>query len=112
MSRDEKAVGVIQLIQIFGFLIRGFNLMPFHNGDKLGFMNDGSVACFAAVLPFMIPSEKRQGEAIMKWPDAQSHVPWGVLFILGGGFCIAEGFKASNLTKLIGELLGSTVASV
>merc|ERR1719221_2268825 len=60
----------------------------------------------------MIPSQTRQGEAIMKWSDAQSHVPWGVLILLGGGFCLAEGFKASNLTKLIGELLGSTVASV
>ena len=109
---NEIAVACAQLLQIAGFLIRGFDLLPFHRGGNLGFLNDGSVACWAAVLPFMIPPVKRQGEAIMHWSDAQSHVPWGVLFLLGGGFCIAEGFKASNLTKLIGEVLGSAVASV
>ena len=40
----------------------------------------------------------------MDWRSA-SKLPWEVLLLLGGGFCIANGFKVSGLDEVIGQAL-------
>ncbi len=44
-------------------------------------------------------------DALISWKEVQSRLPWGVLILLGGGFALADGCRASGLSQLLGEEL-------
>jgi len=74
---------------------------------------DGYIAMLGAVAMFIIPSGAKDekgiaipDDRILDWKTAIK-IPWGVLLLAGGGFCIAAAFKANGLTADIGELLKS-----
>lgn len=41
--------------------------------------------------------------SLITWKFIQSKVPWGLIFLLGGGFALAEGSKVSGMATLIGN---------
>ncbi|XP_017107708.2 protein I'm not dead yet isoform X1 [Drosophila bipectinata] len=43
--------------------------------------------------------------SLITWKFIQTKVPWGLVFLLGGGFALAEGSKVSGMAKLIGSAL-------
>ena len=67
-------------------------------------ISDATVATVMALMAFLIPSGVRRSENLMDWRSA-SKLPWEVLLLLGGGFCIAKGFQVSGLDKEIGAVL-------
>ncbi|QDV08349.1 Sodium-dependent dicarboxylate transporter SdcS [Planctomycetes bacterium Poly30] len=80
-------------------------------------ISDATVALALSILMFLIPSgelrstggtEARQG-FLMDWKTA-SGLPWEVLLLLGGGFCLAHGFKISGLDRVVGESLAPLIA--
>ncbi|MFH0792612.1 MAG: DASS family sodium-coupled anion symporter [bacterium] len=73
--------------------------------DRLGlagWVDDGTVAVAMALLLFLIPSGESKGGALMDWATAV-RLPWGILFLFGGGFALAGGFESSGLSAWIGE---------
>jgi len=70
-----------------------------------GMIDDGTVAIAIAALLFVIPA--RGGEtALLDWETARK-LPWGIVLLLGGGFALASGVKASGLGGyLAGHLAG------
>ena len=67
-------------------------------------ISDATVATVMALMAFLIPSGVRRSENLMDWRSA-SKLPWEVLLLLGGGFCIAKGFQVSGLDQEIGAAL-------
>ncbi len=69
---------------------------------------DSTVAVFAVVLMFLVPSGNRAGDGrtsgLLDWESA-SNIPWGLLLLFAGGICIAAGFRASGLDGVIGRSL-------
>ncbi|MEM1193009.1 MAG: SLC13 family permease [Pseudomonadota bacterium] len=69
---------------------------------------DSTVAVFAVVLMFLVPSGNRAGDGrtsgLLDWESA-SDIPWGLLMLFAGGICIAAGFRASGLDGVIGRSL-------
>lgn len=121
MRRDEIAVACCLGLQVFLWITRPFILSPYIGkcadssfGDKYsceaadkkwsGYVDDGTMACIAAFLLFVIPSKDRRNEMVMTEADI-ALLPWGLLILFGGGFCIAEGFKVSGLSEVVGKLL-------
>jgi solute carrier family 13 (sodium-dependent dicarboxylate transporter), member 2/3/5 len=45
------------------------------------------------------------GPALLTWKYAEARTPWNLIFLLGGGFAIAEGGSASGMSKQIGDAL-------
>ncbi|XP_039963386.1 protein I'm not dead yet [Bactrocera neohumeralis] len=43
--------------------------------------------------------------SLVTWKFIQSKVPWGLIFLLGGGFALAEGSKVSGMASMIGNAL-------
>ena len=41
--------------------------------------------------------------SILTWRDVEMKLPWGIIFLLGGGLALAEGFNVSGLAHLIGD---------
>lgn len=107
MSPDEKAVGIIfamtAILWITGsditisdsFAIPGWRTLL--NTPEL---TDASVAIFSATLLFMVPSQVREGKAILTWRAAKE-IPWGILLLFGGGFALAGAFSVSGLSQLL-----------
>jgi sodium-dependent dicarboxylate transporter 2/3/5 len=70
-------------------------------------ISDATVASFMALLCFILPGERggRGGRRfLMDWRTANK-IPWEVLLLLGGGFCLAAGFKESGLDTRLGGAL-------
>lgn len=48
---------------------------------------------------------KKPSPALLTWKVVQQKVPWGLLFLLGGGFALAEGSKVSGMSEYIAHYL-------
>ena len=85
-------------IVIGDFRIAGWsNLFP-----EPGFVKDGTVAVFFAVLLFLIPSKNKKGAQLMDWTTAVK-LPWSIILLFGGGFALARGSVESGMTHWISE---------
>lgn len=110
-KQEERIVFVLfvtlALLWIFrsGFSIQSF-VVPGWSGifKTPGYINDGTVAIFIAMLLFIIPSKSKKGERIMNWETANK-IPWSIVILFGGGFALAQGFVDSGLSVWFGEQL-------
>ncbi len=111
MSYEEKVVLIIFSLLailwitradlIFGdFVLKGWSNI-FHYPK---YINDGTVAITMAIILFIIPSKKEKGGFIMDWKTAEK-LPWEIILLFGGGFALANGFKASGLSSWFGNEL-------
>ncbi|MCK6448992.1 MAG: anion permease [Planctomycetes bacterium] len=73
------------------------------------FVTDGTVALAMAVVCFVVPVDRARGVHLLDWSVAK-RVPWDVLLLIGGGFSLAEAFRASGLDRVIGESLAPLFA--
>lgn len=65
-------------------------------------LDDTIIALMGVMALFLIPVNLRQGEAALDWETAVN-IPWGVLLLFGGGFCLAEAVTGSGLAEWIGK---------
>ena len=117
MTIAEKRTALVCLLTVVGWVFRKdfeFGSVVIPGWASLtglsDWVHDGTVATFGMLLVFMIPSgePKREGEALaprlMDWKNAQT-IPWGIIMIIAGGYCIASGFQATGFTQWVGDQL-------
>jgi len=73
-------------------------------GLSLVYANDASVALVGVLLLFVLPSG--DGGRLLDW-DTAAKIPWGVLVLFAGGLCLANAFKASGLSEMLGNSISS-----
>lgn len=111
MSAGEKRVFAIFMITALGWIFRrdfvfDETVIPGW-GTLLGvgeYVHDSTVAVACAMLLFLLPDGKAPGRRLLDWKAAEG-VPWGVVMIVGGGYAIAESFKATGLAEWMGQEL-------
>ena len=115
MSVPEKRVTIVAAstgllwilrapIDLGGFFLPGWSqLFPVPSS-----VHDSTVAMTMAILLFMLPSGK-SGDAsrLLDWRHAARGTPWGIVFLLGGGFALAAGITDSGLAAWLGAWLGA-----
>ena len=69
--------------------------------DHAPLLQDSTVAMAMATLLFMLPSG-RPDERLMDWDTVSRGMPWGVVFLFGGGFALAHAISANGLAEWIG----------
>ena len=57
-----------------------------------------------AVLLFIIPNMKGEGEKLLSWNDCKK-LPWNLVLLLGAGFAIADGVQSSGLADVLSGIL-------
>lgn len=127
MKSQEKKVLVVActtaLLWIFredirlgDFVIPGWgSLTPYPT-----FIHDATVAMALAILLCILPAGKippgqtagtRPGlpepRFLIDWATIQRGIPWGVVFLFGGGFALAQGLEVSGLAAWIGSAIGA-----
>lgn len=121
MTSHEKSVAFLFVLAVVLFFTRepGFitgwaDLLP---AVKI---KDATPAMFIVIVFFMIPANWRclkflrrnpgrlPNEAtpgLITWKYINQKVPWSLIFLLGGGFALAEGGRVSGMSALLGQSL-------
>jgi len=72
------------------------------------YLSDATVAMATALVLALTPArakEQGMGYHLIEWETIRHGVPWGVLFLFGGGFAMAAGFEQTGLSDWIGTIL-------
>ncbi|MBK9384428.1 MAG: DASS family sodium-coupled anion symporter [Planctomycetes bacterium] len=65
-------------------------------------LGDAGVAIAAGIALFAIPSGGANGDALLRWRDAE-RIPWGVLILFGGGLSLAAAVERNGVAALLGR---------
>lgn len=121
MSFHEKAVGLCFVLSIIlwffrkpQFIAGWAELITQHK------VKDATAALIVVFLLFIIPARpdfiyifskneskrpKVASQSLVTWNIIQKKMPWGLIFLLGGGFALAEASKVSGMSHMIAEHL-------
>jgi solute carrier family 13 (sodium-dependent dicarboxylate transporter), member 2/3/5 len=117
ITRQEKYVLVIWGLMAFLWIFRSpirLGALTVPGWSQLfgqpAYLQDATVAMAMALLLFVIPvpvaaaepASAKHYEALMDWHTVQRGVPWGILFLFGGGFALAGAFEESKLSDWFG----------
>jgi sodium-dependent dicarboxylate transporter 2/3/5 len=72
------------------------------------YLQDATVAMAMALVLCLTPArsdDKKAAYHLIDWETIRHGVPWGVLFLFGGGFAMAAGFEQTGLSEWIGRIL-------
>ena len=100
MSAPEQRVGLLFLMVVALWMSRKW----LNTISGLEGLSDAGIVMTAALLLFVIPSEKRSASRLMDWEDV-ARLPWGVLILFGGGLALAAQVSGSGLAVWLGESL-------
>jgi len=111
--QEKKALAVTTgtaLLWVFRrpITLGGFTLPGWSEAfSEPSLMHDSTVAIAMAVLLFLVPARTADGKAgaLMDWETAARGIPWGIVFLLGGGFALAGGIQETDLALWIGSRL-------
>ncbi|KAK2168613.1 hypothetical protein LSH36_15g02108 [Paralvinella palmiformis] len=120
LSFAELVVSVMFLAMVLLWFFRSPSFMTGWanlDGIKPGYTHDVLVSIFITILLCAIPSkfptcrkdDTGPVETLLDWNTIHSRLPWGVVFLIGGGLSLAKASTASGLSKWIAE--GLTVMS-
>jgi solute carrier family 13 (sodium-dependent dicarboxylate transporter), member 2/3/5 len=87
-------------IDFGSFVFKGWN----HIFITPKYVVDAFVALLAALLLFLIPSKKNNGEALLIWEDAKK-LRYDIILMFGSGFALAYGFEISGLSNWLAATL-------
>ncbi len=69
-------------------------------------LNDTTIAMLGGMLMFAVPVNYNKNEFILTWKDTEK-MSWGILFLFGGGLCLADALSAAGIIQAIGNWVGS-----
>jgi len=69
-----------------------------------GRLHDGAVAVAGALLLFLLPAGEGRRRPLLLWEEA-ARIPWGVLFLFGGGLALADAVRTSGLAAWLAQAL-------
>ncbi len=110
MSFEERAVLAVFAATAFGWVFRKdlvLGLLTIPGWSRLlphaDLIDDATVAIGMAMILFFIPTRSRNAAGRMVMGvDVFRKIPWHIVLLFGGGFALAQGFRVTGLSELIG----------
>ena len=99
ISKEEKVVLLIFGRTSFCWIFQQpLNTLIF-NRDLL---NDTNIAMMGGILMFVVPVNGPHGRFLLSWEDTV-RLHWGILFLFGGGLCLADGLQHTGIIQTVGQ---------
>ncbi|MED1603184.1 DASS family sodium-coupled anion symporter [Alkalihalophilus marmarensis] len=98
ISYEEKIVLAVFTFVALAWITRSFFLQNFIPG-----IDDTMIALIGAFLLFLLPAKNAEGK-LLDWETVKK-LPWGILWLFGGGLALAAGITSSGLDEWIGSQL-------
>jgi solute carrier family 13 (sodium-dependent dicarboxylate transporter), member 2/3/5 len=73
-------------------------------------LNDTNVAMTGGLLMFVVPVDWRKMQFILQWHDTEK-MAWGILFLFGGGLCLAQGLSNAGIIQVVGAKIAEQSSS-
>jgi solute carrier family 13 (sodium-dependent dicarboxylate transporter), member 2/3/5 len=102
MSGEQKITVAVFLMAAFLWIFKG--LINFIFGTPT--LNDTSIAIFAGVLLFLLPSTPSRWRPILTKDDI-SQLPWDIVLLFGGGMALAGSLQKVGLIEQTTDLLST-----
>ena len=101
ISKEEKRVlTIFALTSFFWIFQQLFNTYVF----KRELLNDTNIAMTGGLLMFVVPANFKKHIFLLDWKDT-FNLQWGILFLFGGGLCLADGLENTGIIQLVGKWL-------
>jgi len=71
---------------------------------KKELLNDTNIAMTGGLLMFVVPANFKKHVFLLDWKDTVN-IQWGILFLFGGGLCLADGLENTGIIQLVGKAL-------
>lgn len=97
LDKNQRRILLLFTTVVICWMSRSFvnQIFPFN-------INDTSIALVGALLLFIIPSDERT--PLLEWEDLK-RLPWGILFLFGGGMALAAILADANIVSYLIEQL-------
>lgn len=106
ISKEEKVVlAIFGLTSFFWIFQQAWNTLIFKND----LLNDTNIAMMGGLLMFIVPVNGPQGRFLLSWKDT-INLQWGILFLFGGGLCLADGLQHTGIIQTIGQWIAGQSA--
>lgn len=121
MTAHEKSVAIMFLLSVVLFFTRAPGFMTgWAELITKTKVKDATPAIFIVIALFIVPANwgcinyfKRKSEnlpnvpspGLITWKFINAKVPWSLVFLLGGGFALAEGGRVSGMSEMLGQSL-------
>jgi sodium-dependent dicarboxylate transporter 2/3/5 len=110
ISFEERAVLVVFAATAFAWVFRKdlvLGLFTIPGWSRLlphaELIDDATVAIFMAMILFFIPTRSKDAAGrTVTGIDVFAKIPWHIVLLFGGGFALAQGFRVTGLSELIG----------
>jgi solute carrier family 13 (sodium-dependent dicarboxylate transporter), member 2/3/5 len=98
LNKGEKLVLIVFSITAFLWMFQ----QPVNTLLRSAILNDTTIAMAGGLLMFLVPVNFKKNEFVLRWADTEK-LAWGILFLFGGGLCLAEGLNKAGIIHFIGE---------
>ncbi|HEX6224629.1 MAG TPA: DASS family sodium-coupled anion symporter [Chryseolinea sp.] len=103
ISKEEKLVmAIFGLTSFFWIFQQAWNTYIF----KQDLLNDTNIAMTGGILMFIMPVNIAKNQFLLTWKDTE-HLQWGILFLFGGGLCLAQGLEQTGIIQTVGQWLAA-----
>ncbi len=106
LRREEKFVMVIFMITCLLWVFQ----QPVNLLLGKDMLNDTNVAVMGGLLMFIVPVSWRKMQFILQWQDTEK-LAWGILFLFGGGLCLAQGLSNAGIIQVVGAKIAEQSSS-
>jgi solute carrier family 13 (sodium-dependent dicarboxylate transporter), member 2/3/5 len=106
LRREEKFVMAIFIVTCLLWVFQ----QPINILLGKDMLNDTNVAMTGGLLMFIVPTDWRKMQFILQWQDTE-RMAWGILFLFGGGLCLAQGLSNAGIIQVVGAKIAEQSSS-
>ncbi len=106
LRREEKFVMAIFVVTCLLWVFQ----QPINLLLGKDMLNDTNVAMTGGLLMFVVPVNWRKMQFILQWQDTE-RMAWGILFLFGGGLCLAQGLSNAGIIQVVGAKIAEQSSS-
>ncbi|XP_062121761.1 LOW QUALITY PROTEIN: protein I'm not dead yet 2-like [Drosophila sulfurigaster albostrigata] len=114
---EVQVASVFALMVVLLFTVKPGFMTGWGEALDLQAVESSAIVFFSVVILFALPTQYtffkyccgsapftgRAMDACLSWTFIHNNMPWGLCFLIGGGFALAEGSKVSGMAKMLGE---------